>query len=85
MVDVLEQCATIGELHHALDAGAMTRHDVRGALADVVAGRVPGRVASDEITIFDSTGTGLQDAVAAALVFERAVTVGLGVRVRLGG
>jgi ornithine cyclodeaminase/alanine dehydrogenase-like protein (mu-crystallin family) len=84
VVDALEQCATIGELHHALDAGAMTRDDVRAGLADVVAGREPGRVAPDEITIFDSTGTGLQDAAAAALAFERAVAAGRGIRVQFG-
>ncbi len=43
VVDALEQCATIGELHHALDAGVMTRADVRAELGDVVAGRAPDR------------------------------------------
>jgi ornithine cyclodeaminase/alanine dehydrogenase-like protein (mu-crystallin family) len=84
VVDALEQCATIGELHHALDAGVMTRADVGADLADVVAGRAAGRVASEQITIFDSTGTGLQDVAAAALAFERAVAAGRGMRVRLG-
>ena len=84
VVDALEQCATIGELHHALDAGVMARADVGATLADVVAGRAAGRVASGQITIFDSTGTGLQDVAAAALVFERAVAAGRGMRVRLG-
>jgi len=84
VVDALEQCATIGELHHALDAGAMTRDDVRAELADVVAGRIPGRVAAEEITIFDSTGTGLQDVAASALAFERAVAAGRGMRVQFG-
>ena len=84
VVDALEQCATIGELHHALDAGVMARADVRADLADVVAGRAPGRVTADEITIFDSTGTGLQDVAAASLAFERAVAAGRGLRVRLG-
>jgi ornithine cyclodeaminase/alanine dehydrogenase-like protein (mu-crystallin family) len=84
VVDALEQCAAIGELHHALAAGTMTRTDVRAELADVVAGRAPGRVTPDEIMIFDSTGTGLQDVAAAALAFERAVAVGRGRRLRLG-
>ena len=41
VVDVLEQCAEIGELQHALAAGLMTRGDVHAELADVVAGRSP--------------------------------------------
>ena len=39
---------------------------------------------SEQITIFDSTGTGLQDVAAAALAFERAVTAGRGYRIQLG-
>src|SRR5262249_51729366 len=35
VTDVLEQCATIGDLHHALLAGVMERGDVRAELADV--------------------------------------------------
>jgi ornithine cyclodeaminase/alanine dehydrogenase-like protein (mu-crystallin family) len=84
VVDVLEQAATIGELHHALDAGAMTRGDVRAELADVVAGRRPGRVTDDEIVIFDSTGTALHDVAAAAAVYERARAMGRGVAIALG-
>jgi ornithine cyclodeaminase/alanine dehydrogenase-like protein (mu-crystallin family) len=84
VVDVLEQSATIGELHHALDAGVMTRADVRAELGDVIAGRRPGRLADDEIVIFDSTGTALQDVAAAVAVYERAVATRRGVALPLG-
>ncbi|HXH63174.1 MAG TPA: ornithine cyclodeaminase family protein [Gemmatimonadales bacterium] len=84
VTDVLEQCATIGELHHALAAGVMTRADVRGDLGDVVSGRRPGRTSPEEITIFDSTGSALQDVAAAAVVYERAVASGRGLSVQLG-
>lgn len=83
VVDVLEQCAAIGELHHALAAGVMTRERVRAELGQVVAGRRPGRTAPEEILVFDSTGTALQDVAAAALVYERAVAAGVGVPVEL--
>jgi alanine dehydrogenase len=33
--------------------------------------------------IFDSTGTALQDVAAAAIVYERAVAAGVGVRVMM--
>ena len=84
VVDVLEQCATIGELHHALVAGCVTRADVHAELGDVVAGRRPGRTSDQEITIFDSTGTALQDVAAAALAYEKAVRLGSGLAVKLG-
>jgi alanine dehydrogenase len=84
VADVLEQCAAIGEIHHAVEAGALARGDVHAELADLVAGRKPGRVSRDEITVFDSTGTALEDVAAAALVYERAVASGVGRNIALG-
>ncbi|MGI8917262.1 MAG: ornithine cyclodeaminase family protein [Pyrinomonadaceae bacterium] len=81
VVDVLEQCATIGELHHALDEGLITRENVYGELGEVVAGIKPGRTSNDEVIIFDSTGMALQDVVAAAAVYEKAVGDRVGLRV----
>jgi ornithine cyclodeaminase/alanine dehydrogenase-like protein (mu-crystallin family) len=72
VVDSLEQAATIGDLHHALVAGLLTRHDVHAELGHVIAGLRPGRTSDDEITIFDSTGVAVQDVAAAAMVYERA-------------
>ncbi len=84
VVDVLEQCAAIGELAHALREGVLTRGDVAAELGQVVAGRRPGRERPDEIVVFDSTGTAIQDVAAAALAYERAVATGRGVPVNLG-
>lgn len=49
-------------------------------LAELVAGRAPGRAAPDEITLFKSVGTGLQDIALAAVIYERAMQRGLGAR-----
>lgn len=81
VVDVLSQCATFGDLHHAIEAGVMTAEDVHAELGAVVAGRCRGRSAADEVIVFDSTGMALQDVAAAALVYERALASGLGTRV----
>jgi ornithine cyclodeaminase/alanine dehydrogenase-like protein (mu-crystallin family) len=84
VADVLEQCAAMGELHHALEAGVLTRARVHAELAELVSGRKPGRRSADEITVFDSTGTALEDVAAAAVVYERAVAAGLGRSVDFG-
>jgi ornithine cyclodeaminase/alanine dehydrogenase-like protein (mu-crystallin family) len=84
VVDVLEQCAAIGELAHALREGVLARTDVAGELGQVVAGLRPAREDPDEIVVFDSTGTAIQDVAAAALAYERALAAGLGVPVDLG-
>jgi ornithine cyclodeaminase/alanine dehydrogenase-like protein (mu-crystallin family) len=83
VVDSLEQCAAIGELHHALAAGLMTRETVHAELGQLAAGRRCGRTSPEEITVFDSTGTALQDAAAAALVYERAREAGVGLVLEL--
>jgi ornithine cyclodeaminase/alanine dehydrogenase-like protein (mu-crystallin family) len=83
VVDLLEQCATSGDLHHALEAGSVARGDVYAELGEIVAGRKPGRTSPAEIAIFDSTGTALQDVAAAIMVYEKAVAAGAGLRVNL--
>jgi len=77
VVDILEQCETIGELHHAIDDGLMSREDVHAELGQVVAGLRTGRESSKEVIVFDSTGMALQDVISAATVYERAMNRGL--------
>jgi ornithine cyclodeaminase/alanine dehydrogenase-like protein (mu-crystallin family) len=73
VTDLTEQASVIGDLHHAIVAGVMSAHAVHAELGEVVAGRKPGRVRADEIIVFDSTGTGLQDVAAAIAVYRRAL------------
>ncbi|HSD53798.1 MAG TPA: ornithine cyclodeaminase family protein [Burkholderiales bacterium] len=63
-----------GDLMHAIDSGAIARADVRAELADLCAGSHAGRGSPDEITLFKSVGTALEDLCAARLVFERAAS-----------
>ena len=72
VADVTEQCAQMGDLHHAITAGAVRREDVHAELAELVSGARSGRTDAEQITLFDSTGTALQDVAAAALICSRA-------------
>ena len=78
VVDDLEQCSRMGDLHHALVLGAMRPEQVRGSLDQIVTGCVPVRSSDDEIIVFDSTGVAIEDVAAAALVYERAENTGAG-------
>jgi alanine dehydrogenase len=80
VTDLTEQCVSMGELHHAFEAGAVTRADVHAELGEVVAGRKTGRTSNEEIIVFDSTGMALQDVAAAAVAYENAERQGCGVR-----
>ncbi|MGZ8312099.1 MAG: ornithine cyclodeaminase family protein, partial [Allosphingosinicella sp.] len=76
VTDVTDQCAVMGELHQALRAEARRCDEVHAELGELVSGARPGRTDGDAITLFDSTGTALQDVAAAALIFERATVRG---------
>ncbi len=78
IVDLPEQCARVGELHHALEAGLMTVDDIAGTLGEVITGQVKGRISDEETIIFDATGTAIQDAAGAALCYEKAAEKGVG-------
>ena len=49
----------------------MTAADVHAELGELLVGAKAGRASPEEIIIFDSTGTGLQDVAAAAAIYER--------------
>jgi alanine dehydrogenase len=83
--DITAQCAEVGDLHHAIAAGLMGAAAVRGELGAVVAGLALARQSDTETIVFDSTGTALQDAAAAALVYEKAVQAGRGTRFAFWG
>jgi alanine dehydrogenase len=85
VADILDQCASIGDLHHAVEAGVVTRADAHAELGEVIAGRKTGRTSDEEITIFDSTGTALQDVAAAAIVYEKALSSDRGVKFAFAG
>jgi len=85
VADVLDQCRDMGDLRHAIAAGAMTCADVHAELGDLVAGRAPGRTSEEQITLFDSTGTALQDVAAAAMIYQRALRGDHATAVELGG
>jgi ornithine cyclodeaminase/alanine dehydrogenase-like protein (mu-crystallin family) len=75
VVDVLEQCAGIGELHHALEGGHLRPDQVHAELSEIVAGSKAGRIREAEIFVFDSTGTALQDVAAASAVYDKAAKI----------
>jgi alanine dehydrogenase len=78
VTDSLEQSCAIGDVHHAIAKGLMRKEDVYAELCEILAGQKIGRVADDEIIVFDSTGVAIEDAVAAAAVYERALANGIG-------
>jgi ornithine cyclodeaminase len=66
--------AEAGEIIQGIASGVMVAADIVGDLAGLCRGVVVGRTRQDEVTLFKSVGTALEDLVAAELAFERAST-----------
>lgn len=64
VVDSLSQCVRLGELHHAVEEGAVAAEGVHGELGEVLTGAKCGRE-GDELIVCDLTGLGAQDAAIA--------------------
>lgn len=72
LVDDRAQAAAIGDLSHALAAGVVGESHVRADLAELASGKKRARTGEQEIVIFDSTGTGVQDVAAARAAWHAA-------------
>ncbi len=70
--------AEAGDVLIPLAEGAIEKTHLLGDLGDLVAGRVHGRQGAEEITIFKSVGSALEDLAAAVMAFEGAAAAGLG-------
>ena len=78
IADRITQTRVLGELHHAIKAGAVAADPHFDELGAVVAGKAPGRTSAEEITFADLTGTGVQDTAIANLAVGRARDAGSG-------
>jgi ornithine cyclodeaminase/alanine dehydrogenase-like protein (mu-crystallin family) len=71
VADSTTQCLRLGEIHHAVERGAITKDKIYAELGEITAGLKPGRTSEEEIIVCDLTGIGVQDVAAATLVMER--------------
>jgi ornithine cyclodeaminase/alanine dehydrogenase len=83
VADLTDQITHVGEAHHAIDAGLLTRDCIYGEIGEIIAGHKAGRVSAEETILYDSTGTALQDVAAASAVYEAARAAGLGTTINL--
>jgi ornithine cyclodeaminase/alanine dehydrogenase-like protein (mu-crystallin family) len=76
--DSIAQCVSRGETRNAIVAGVIKETDIYAEIGQLLAGEKPLRENDGEITIFDTTGMGIQDNVTAVMVYEIAREKGLG-------
>jgi alanine dehydrogenase len=78
VADIRDQAIAVGETHRAIQAGLVSFDHVHAELGEIIVGKRPGRTNPEEVIVFDSTGTALQDVAAASAVYQRAIAIGCG-------
>lgn len=66
-VDTYDDAALAGDIAQPMEAGLLRREGLLADLAELVAGTHPGRTSDEEVTMFKSAGTALEDLAAARL------------------
>jgi 1-pyrroline-2-carboxylate reductase [NAD(P)H] len=70
-VDTFLNCLKeAGEILIPMAEGVFSREEIRGELADLCAGRVPGRSGPEAVTLFKSVGAALGDLATAHAVWQ---------------
>lgn len=72
-----------GDIVMNIAAGLFSASHVRGEIGELVLGRVEGRKADSDVTVFKSLGMAVEDVVAADLVLRRAIETGAGTELTL--
>lgn len=84
--DCRESCEKeAGDYLLARDEGSIEGKHLLGELGEVILGRVPGRTAPDEITLYESLGVAVEDLAAAHAIHRRAQETGEGNWLEWGG
>lgn len=73
IVDNFEQACHSGEVNVPLSKGIISKEDIWAELGEILTGKKVGRTSTQEITVFDTTGIAVQDAVTAKLVYTKAL------------
>ena len=84
MGDSREACFNeAGDIIIPVNAGEIPESHFYAELGEIITGKKPARENESEITIFKSNGLAIQDAATAKLVYEKAHSAGIGVRVEI--
>jgi len=82
VVDDMAQAVHSGEVNVPISEGVIKPGDIYAQIGEILVGKKPGRASDQEITIFDSTGLGIQDVATGSSVYRKATKMGLGIRLK---
>ena len=76
VVDDIRQSTSGGEINVPIAQNLYSVNDIYANLSEIVAGKKKGRMNSELITVFDSTGIALEDIATAKFMYEKAKAQG---------
>ena len=83
VVDDIVQAVHSGEVNVSISEGILCQEDIYAQIGEILAGKKTGRTSNEEITIFDSTGLGIQDVATGHAVYEKALGADVGRRMNM--
>lgn len=72
-----------GDFLRAKDSSKLSAENIIGEIGDVVLGNIPARTSPDEITLFKSVGTAIQDLEVANRIYEKSLQTNFGREIKL--
>ncbi len=82
-VDSISQCVERGETRNAIMSGDIKTTDIYAELGEILLKDKQGRDNDTQVTIFDATGMGIQDNTLADLIYNKALSMGIGSKIKL--
>ena len=80
VADKQSQTSILGELNHAIKEKLISSEKKYTELGDIINNKAPGRKSSNDITVCDLTGTGVQDTAIARYTFDIAMKKNFGLQ-----
>lgn len=71
VADIKQQVVKVGESQHAINQGIITENNIYCELGELITKKKEGRTNNNDIFIYDSTGTAIQDISTAAYIYEK--------------
>lgn len=81
VTDDINQSVTVGEFEIGIKYNVITKEDILCEIGDVLIGKYSIRNSADDITVYDSTGIGLQDIAVGYLAINKAKQLSISTQV----
>jgi len=83
IIDDWSQASYSGEINVPLKKKVITKKNIHADIGEIVTGQKKGRINTNDITVFDSTGLAIQDVAIAQLIYKTALRRKIGKSIQI--